>query len=132
MPWSRFGKAAIAHRPNQIDQGNQQTDSEYRRACRRKHVQHLPRNQIRRISMIAAWHAHITEHELRREGQIKSDENYKGGKTSPTFRIHPATDLGPPIMQAAKIGQQRPADHDVVKMRDDEISVAEMNVRRQR
>src|SRR5437868_14227717 len=81
--------------------------------------------------MIAAWHSHVTEYELRRECQIKSDEDYEGGKTSPTFRIHAAADLGPPIVQATKISQQRSADHDVGKMRTDEIGVAEVNVRRQ-
>ena len=35
-------------------------------------------------------------------------------------------------MQAAEISQQRPADHDVVKMCDDEIGVAEVHVRGQR
>ena len=35
-------------------------------------------------------------------------------------------------MQAAKIREQGPSDHDVVKVRDDEIGVAQMNVSSQR
>jgi hypothetical protein len=66
------------------------------------------------------------------KGEIESHEYDQRRKTSPAFRVHAPANLGPPIVKSAEIGKQRPADHDVVEMRDDEICVADVNVSSQR
>ena len=44
--------------------------------------------------------------------------------------IHAPGDLRPPVMQAAHEGHHHAADHDVMEMRDDEISVVQMDIHR--
>src|SRR5436853_5110100 len=84
-PRIRFRDAAITHRPNQIDQRDQQTDSQYRRPRGGQNMQHLPRNQIRRICVIASRHPHVTQNKLWRERQIESHKNNQSRKAPPTF-----------------------------------------------
>src|ERR1700737_3548480 len=65
------GNFTVAHRPQEIDHGQQIADGKDRRAGRREHVQHL---ELRRILPVAARHAEIAQDELREEGQVESDE----------------------------------------------------------
>ncbi len=46
----------------------------------------------------------------------------------PSFGVHAAGHLGPPEVQAGKIPQDRAAHHDVMEMRDHEVSVGEVDV----
>src|SRR5260370_16323883 len=87
-------------------------------------MQHL---KLLRVNVVTPRHAHVTQYELRRKRQIESDENDQRREASPAFRVHASTDLRPPVMQPTKIGEQRTAHHDVVKVRHDEIRVAQMH-----
>src|SRR5581483_9260122 len=74
IPGIRLGYLAIAHRPEQVDHGQKVSNRKDRCPCSRKHIQHL---KFRRILPIAPRHPDITEHELRKEGQVESDEDDK-------------------------------------------------------
>src|ERR1700736_3870212 len=66
------GKFTVAHRPQEIDHGQQVTHGKDGRAGRRKHVQHL---ELRRILPVTARHAEIAQDELREERQVEADED---------------------------------------------------------
>ena len=82
--------------------------------------------------MIAPRHALVAEDELRKEGQIETAEDQHRGEARPHLGIHPSGDLRPPEMQGGEEGGHHAAHHDVVEMRDDEISLRHMDVDRQR
>src|SRR5579863_6330506 len=78
--------------------------------------------------MIAARHAEIAENELREKGQVKANEQGDRSGLGQPLGIQPAGDLGPPEVQSTDVPHHRTADHDVVKVRDDEVSVVQVNV----
>src|SRR6185437_3038343 len=109
---------AAAHRPDQIEQRQYVTECEHAGAGGGELIEDL---ELRRVVVISARHAREPEHELWVEGQIEADEDQPGGDARPALRVHAPDDLRPPEMQAAEIGHDGATDHDVVKVRDDEI-----------
>src|SRR6185295_19368005 len=128
VPWVCLSQFAVTHRPNQINERNQQAHTEDRRARRRQHIEHL---ELRRISVVAPRHAEVTRYKLRQERQVEPDENYQRRKSAPTFGIHAPADFRPPVVQAAEITKERAAHHDVVEVGHDEVSVAHVHVHRE-
>src|SRR5258708_1290448 len=124
-PWVLPGNLAIAHGPGQVNHRQKIAQRENRGACGGKHVEYL---ELRRISVIAPRHAEVSEDELREEGQIETDEENHRGSPRERFRVEPPGNLGPPEVQAADVGHDCAADHDVVEVRDDEIGVVNVNV----
>ena len=72
---------------------------------------------------VAARHAHVTQNELREEREIESDKDDKSRKLGPSFRVETPGYFGPPEMHPAEVAHHGAADHDVVKMGNDEIGV---------
>src|SRR5260370_34294156 len=48
--------------------------------------------------------------------------------TRDRLRIEPASDLRPPEMQAGDVAHDSAADHNVVKVRDDEVGIVDVNI----
>ena len=44
------------------------------------------------------------------------------------FRIKPSADFRPPVVNAAEIGHDRSADHDVVEVRDDKVRIVNVDI----
>src|SRR5438876_10917187 len=82
--------------------------------------------------MVAPRHTHVTEYKLGQKSQVESDKHYQRGKLPPALRVHAAADFGPPVMQAAEVSEQSPADHNVVEVRHYEIRITQMHVHCQR
>src|SRR5882724_9878414 len=82
--------------------------------------------------MIPAWHPQITQQELWEESQIESGENEKRGKLGKRFRVQLSTDFRPPKVQAAKIGHDHAADHNVMEMSHHKIGIGKMDINRER
>ncbi len=78
--------------------------------------------------MIAAGHAEIAQHELRKEGQVEANEQDECGDPRQPLRILATSDLRPPEVQATEIAHDRSAHHDVVEVGDDEIGVVDVHV----
>src|SRR6185503_13786417 len=70
----------------------------------------------------------VAGNELRQESQVEPDKDHQCRESAPTFGIHPAADLGPPIMQSTEIPKERSSDHDVMEVRHDEISITNVNI----
>src|SRR6266545_3411917 len=71
---------AVAHRPNEVDRGDEITEAEHCRAGRRHHVEHL---EFVGVRMVAPRHPEITQHELRKESEVESEEDDQGGDRGP-------------------------------------------------
>src|SRR5208283_3568996 len=112
--------------PGQIDHRHQIADGENRGARGGHHVVHL---KFRRVDVIAARHAQIAEQELREERQVEANKEYQRRNPRDPLRIHAAGHLRPPKVQAAEVTHDCAADHDVVKVGHDEISVVNVDVR---
>src|SRR5262245_1146733 len=78
--------------------------------------------------MIAARHPHVAENKLRKEGQVKSDENNQRCKSRPAFGVPPSGHLRPPEMNATEITHHRSPNHDVMKVGDHEIRIMHMDI----
>jgi len=61
-----------------------------------------------------------------------ADEYEERGEFRPAFGIHASGNFGPPEMHAAQVSHDDAADHDVMKVRDDEVSVGDVNINAQR
>src|SRR6185369_9296601 len=125
MPWVRLSVLAVSHRPNEIYRRYQKTKSKDRRTGRRQYIEDL---KLRWVSVIPPWHPQVAGNELRQEGQVETDKDHQRRKPAPTFGIHPAADLGPPVMQAAEITKECAANHDVVEVGHDEIGITDMHI----
>ena len=88
-------------------------------------MQHL---EFGRVDVVAARHAEIAQDELREEGQVEAQEDDEGGELGPSLGIHAAGHLRPPVVQAAEIGHDGAAHHDVVEVGHDEVRVGDMDV----
>src|SRR5207249_8015683 len=88
--------------------------------------------ELRRINVITARLTEVTKNKQREERQIKSEKCRQRRQFSPNFRIQTAGDLRPPIMQPAHEPSDHSADHDVMEVGDDEISVVHVNIHRER
>ena len=78
--------------------------------------------------MIAARHAQVAEHELRKECQVEADEDDQCGQPCPPFRVHPPRHFGPPEMDAAHVRHDRTAHHDVMKMGNHKIGIVDVDI----
>src|SRR5208282_73394 len=124
-PGIRVGDLAVAQRPDEVDHGQQIAGGEYAGAGGGEHVQCL---ELRRILPVAAGHADVAENELREEGQVEADEDEQRGELGPGFGIKAAGHLRPPEMQASEIPHEHAADHDIVEVGDNEVSVGNVDV----
>src|SRR6185437_11801279 len=122
-----LGALAEEYGPGEIAEREQVRDGENGRAGR---GQNVPGLQVWRVGVVATRHAEIAEDELREEREVEADEHEDGRVASPHLRIVPAGDLRPPVMQTAEVRGYGSADHDEVEMRDDEVGVLQMDVRR--
>src|SRR5579884_2251387 len=84
------------------------------------------------VIVVTPRHPEVTHHKLWKEGQVEPDERDQCSQLPQLLRIHSPADLGPPIMQAAHKPGHHAADHDVMKMRYDKISVRHVNINRER
>src|ERR1043166_5196500 len=85
-----------------------------------------------RINMVTARLAEITKNEKWKESEVESEKSCERGKFPPNLWIQSARDPGPPIMQSAHEPRDHPADHEEMKMGDDEIGVVHMDIDRER
>ena len=120
-------RLAVAHRPQEINHGQQISHAEHGCAGGREHVQHLKFGHVA-VIVVAARHAHVAEQELREEREIEADEDDQRGQARPAFGIQPAGNFRPPEMHAAEIAHDRASHHDVVEVGDHEISVGDVDV----
>ena len=88
-------------------------------------MQHL---KLIGVGPVAPRHAQVTENELREECQIEAQIDDQGGELRPTLRIHAAGHLRPPIMQAAQIGHNGTAHHNVMEMCNHEVSIVNVDI----
>src|SRR5882762_7684150 len=119
------GYFTVAHGPSEINHRQQVAQREDGSSGSGHHIEHL---KFRRIAGVAARHAQIAENELREEREIEAQEKSDRSDAGQKFRIQLAGNLGPPVVQTADITHHRSANHDVVKVGDDEISIVEVNV----
>src|ERR1051326_9521474 len=75
------GLGAFPPGPCQINDRNQIADAENRCAGARHDVENL---KLFRVGMITAWHAQISQDELRKERKIEPDEYHQRSKLGPT------------------------------------------------
>src|SRR5436190_13417472 len=120
MPWVCFRNLPVTHRPHEVDRWNQHSKSKYRRTGRRQHIEHL---KLGRICVIPARHSHKSGDKLWQERQVKPDKDDQRAKTSPAFRIHSTSDLGPPVVKPTEIPHQCTTHHDVMKVRYHEVGI---------
>src|SRR3954447_16853008 len=92
-------------------------------------MEHL---ELRRINVITARLTEVPKNKQREEGQIESEKRCERSEFSPNLRIQTASDLRPPIMQPTHKAGDHSADHDVMEVGDDEISVVYVNVNGER
>ena len=64
--------------------------------------------------------------------RLKPTKIDQRGEPAPALGVQPAGDLRPPVVQAAHVGHDHAADHDVVEVGDDEVGVVDVDVDRQR
>src|SRR6267378_1559881 len=119
------GYFTVAHGPSEINHRQQVAQREDGSSGSGHHIEHL---KFRRIAGVASRHAQIAENKLREEREIEAQEKSDRSDARQKFRIQLTGDLGPPIVQTADVTHHRAANHDVVKVGDDEISVVKMNV----
>src|SRR5882672_1622160 len=124
-PGIRAGYFTVAHGPSEINHRQQVAQREDGCSRRRHHIEHL---KFRRIAGIAAGHAQVTKNELREKSKIEAQEKSNRSDAGQKFRIQLAGNLWPPVVQTADVTHHRSANHDVVEVGDDEISVVKMNV----
>src|SRR5665213_1566531 len=88
----------------------------------------MERLKFRRVRSIAARHSEITQNKLREKRQVEPDELNDHRGPRPIFGILPARHFSPPQMHSTQKTHQRSTDHDIMEMRDDEISIVDMHV----
>src|SRR5438477_12882495 len=120
--------ATESQRPQKINQRKQISDPKNRCPGGGEDVEQL---KLRRIGVVTPWHSEITQNELRKECEIEPDESDHGGEFAGELRIQAPGNFRQPIMQAAHEGHHHSADHDVMKMRDDEVTIMDVNIDRE-
>src|SRR5882762_6894191 len=124
-PGIRAGYFTVAHGPSEINHRQQIAKREDRSSRSGHYIKHL---KFRRIAGVPPGHAQVTKNKLREKSEVESQEKSDGSDAGQKFRIQLAGNLGPPVVQSADVTHHRAADHDVVKVGDDEIRVVKMNV----
>src|SRR4030095_16592412 len=97
-------QCAVLQRPEEVDHRDQIANTQNGGTGSGHHVKHL---ELWWISMITARHSEVTQNELRKERQIKPEENHQGRKPRPAFRVHASSDLRPPKVHSTEIGHYR-------------------------
>src|SRR6267378_532210 len=119
------GYFTVAHGPSEINHRQQVAQREDGSSSGGHHIEHL---KFRRIAGVAPGHAQVTKNKLREKSEVEAQEKSDGRNAGQKFRIQLAGNLGPPVVQSADVTHHRAANHDVVKVGDDEISIVEMNI----
>ena len=119
---------AVTQRPEHIGKRKNVSYGEDGSASARKGIKQL---ELIGIDVIPARHAHHAENELRKKGQVETDEDRDGRNPGRKFGVKAPTDFWPPKMQPSEVGHDHPANHDVMEMRDDEVGVGEVYIDRQ-
>src|SRR5437660_103077 len=122
------GYFAIAQRPQQINQRQDEAHGQHRSAGAGEHIQHL---EFFRIRVITSRHSQVSQDELREERKIETDEGNQRRQLGRSFRIHAPGYLGPPEMESSYICRHHATHHHVMEMGDHEISIVDMNVQSQ-
>src|SRR5207248_11577621 len=76
----------------------------------------------------AARNSKRTKEKLREESQVETEEDNYRRKLGPRFGVHAPGHLGPIVMHAAEISHDGSTHHNVMEMRDHEVSVSNMDV----
>src|SRR6266404_3906509 len=124
-PGIRAGYFTVAHGPSEINHRQQVAKREDGSSGSGHYIEHL---KLRRVAGVAPRHAQIAKNKLREEGEIEAQEESNRSDAGQKFRIQLAGNLGPPVVQSADVTHHGAANHDVVEVGDDEISVVKMNV----
>src|SRR5205085_1675245 len=111
--------------PDEVQHRDHVAYGEHGSAGGGKDMQHL---KLFRVRVVAARHPKIPQYELREKSQVEPEEDDQGGKLRPSLGIHAARHLRPPVMQSTQIAHDGAAHHDVVKVRDHEVRVGDVNV----
>src|SRR5882762_7946318 len=119
------GYFTVAHGPSEINHWQQVAQREDGCSGGGHHIEHL---KFRRIAGVAPGHAQIAKNKLREKCEIEAQKQSNRSDAGQKFRIQLASNFGPPVVQTADVTHHRSANHDVVKVGDDEISVVKMNV----
>src|SRR5690348_17425286 len=75
------------------------------------------------IDGIPAGHAKVTQDKLRKEREVESNKDNDCRNPCPPVRIQAAGHFGPPVVNPAQITHDGAADHDVMEMSDDKVSI---------
>ena len=78
--------------------------------------------------MIATWHAHIAQDELREERQVETHEHEQRRQLRPSLGIELSCYLRPPEMQPCHVGQHHATHHDVMEVCHHEVGIGNVNV----
>src|SRR5882757_9688685 len=119
------GYFTVAHGPSEINHRQQVAQRQDGSSGSGHYIEHL---KFRGIAGVAAGHAQIAKNKLREKCEIEAQEKSNRSDARQKFRIQLAGNLGPPVVQTADVAHHRSANHDVVKVGDDEIRVVKMNV----
>jgi len=84
--------------------------------------------EIRQVVVVAARHALETENQEGEIEDIETDEHEDEGHDSSALVVQAAEHLGIPVVQRPKKGEACAAEHDVVKVADDEVGVVDVHV----
>ena len=122
------GLLAFEDRPDQIRKDDDEADGQEPGPHRRDHV---IRVILRRIIEIPSRHSLEPEDEHAEIEDIEADEEIQPADLREFLAVHPARDLGEPVMEPRQDREAGPAEHDIMKMPDDKIGAVEMEVRRQ-
>src|SRR6266550_2139018 len=118
--WISIRNLSVTHGPQEINHGQQISDGKNGGTSSREHIEHL---ELRRILPISTRHTQISENELREKCEIKADEHKQRRQPAPRLRVHAPRNLRPPEVQPAEISHDRATHHDVVEVRNHEISI---------
>src|SRR5262249_39297905 len=80
----------------------------------------------------APRHAENPGEVQRVEREVEADDEQPEMPAAERLVEHPAGGLGEPVIDAGEQREQQPAEQDVVKVRDDEVGVAQLPVERRR
>src|SRR5208282_454760 len=97
-PWIRACDFAVAHRPREINHRQEITQRQNGSSRGGHYVEHL---ELRGIVVIAPRHAEIAKNELRKESQVKAEEQEHRGDARQKLWVKFSGDLWPPEMQTA-------------------------------
>src|ERR1041385_3720530 len=101
IPRIRPRDLPVLQRPEEVERRKDVGEGEDRRSGRRRYVENL---ELGRIRVVAARDAHVSEDELREEGQVEPDEHENRREAREAFRIETARHLRPPEVDTSEVG----------------------------